>query len=118
MARALEDLIADINKRGWTVLNLFQFGKNRPPGMWRCNLQRWTVNGSSEHYYTEFADAPTVQEAVEAALWNVDHRKGIVDANAKVVQTTTLSASQNARIALAMERLTSAVKGNGTRSHG
>lgn len=116
--RTTDDLIAEINKRGWTVLNLFQLGKSQPKMSWRCNLQRWTANGASENYFSEFADAYTMEDALAAALANTLGRKDIVDNGKRVAQTTTLSAGQTAKIIKAIDRMIFAVEDHGTRSTG
>lgn len=96
--RTLEDLILEINRRGWRVLNLFQLRVNARTEGWRCNLQRWSKNGSSESYFTEFADAETIQDAALAALKNAVARDATLDTKAKGRQTATLSAGQVKRL--------------------
>lgn len=62
--RALE-----INKTGWRVLNCYQFTKS-----WRVNLQMFTDNGASTEFFSEYADAPTPLEALEAAFQSAKAR--------------------------------------------
>lgn len=108
IARTIEDMVAEINRRGWTVLNLFQWGKGQPKMTWRCNLQRWTTNGASEMYFTEFADADNMRDAVAAAL------RDVVDRKEKSSKTATLTAGQNAKVVAAMDRMLGAVRDDGT----
>ena len=54
----MEDIIHQINARGFQVNNLFQIGDN----YWRCNIR------DSSGGFFAFANAPTAKEALAGAL--------------------------------------------------
>ena len=54
----MEDIIKQINTRGFQINNLFQIGDN----YWRCN-----VRDSSGGFFA-FANAPTAKDALAGAL--------------------------------------------------
>lgn len=111
--RALE-----INKTGWRVLNCFQFGT-----YWQVNLQMYSDKGTSLEYVTEFAQAETPLEALEAAFANAKARhprakpKTSPPPESESRHGTVLPAALEAKLTRAMDRLHFAIRmNNGTGS--
>lgn len=112
--KTVEQLLAEIKAAGWLVNNLFQYAD----GMWRANLRfEHEVRGEIRSYFHEFADAKTPEEALAAAIWNMQQKRNHGTRGGKVNENAaTLSlkrnevARQNLQAALELALLKDALK--------
>jgi len=69
--RSVDNLLAEIAAKGWSLNNLFQLAD----GMWRANLRVITEDrAQTRTYFHEYADASSAADALAAAIFNMQSR--------------------------------------------
>jgi hypothetical protein len=71
--RTVQNMLDEIAKAGWLVGNCFQIGR---PAFWRCNLRHVMQGPGGEYVFSaEFADGETIEEAIYAAILNMNQAR-------------------------------------------
>lgn len=83
------ELAKEANLNGWVVNNCFQYQVWGSEPSWRCNLQAM-IDGASKDVHGEFADGETPEEALLAAMTNMECRTIVIKYRPKEASPATL----------------------------